>query len=128
MSRIAVAAAATLLACSPGDGGARGSPADSSAASAPAAASDSLATAGPGVEIWFTLSRTVSTPVGKSCVDRAIELRRGEKRTPIPLLYTQEKPQIVSDTTARAILYSNCIASDTYLVDLRSGRPTREKR
>ncbi len=38
------------------------------------------------------------------------------------------RPSIVNDTTARAILYTGCVAGDAYLVDLRSGRPTREKK
>ena len=89
---------------------------------------DSLAVAGPGVEIWFTLSRPATSPDGARCVDRAIELRRDGKRIRVPLLYTEETPSIVNDTTARAILYTACVAGDAYLVDLRSGRPTREKK
>jgi hypothetical protein len=46
----------------------------------------------------------------------------------VPLLYTHEAPTIVNDTTARAVLYTGCTPGDAYLVDLRSGRPTREKR
>ena len=51
---------------------------------------DSLAVAGPGVEIWFTLSRPAKSPDGSPCADRAIELRRDGKRIPVPLLYTRE--------------------------------------
>jgi hypothetical protein len=98
---------------------------DSTVSSAP---KDSLAVAGPGVEIWFTLSRPATSPSGAPCVDRAIELRRDGKRIPVPLLYTEEAPSIVNDTTARAILYTACVAGDAYLVDLRSGRPIREKK
>ena len=87
---------------------------------------DSLAVAGPGVEIWFTLSRPSLASDGTPCTDRAIELRRGASRIPVPLLYTREAPRIVNDSTARAILYTDCLAGDAYLVDLRSGRPTRE--
>jgi hypothetical protein len=89
---------------------------------------ESLAVAGPGVEIWFTLARRGALPDGKPCVDRGIELRRGGKRIPVPLLYTEEAPRIVNDSTARAILYTGCVPGDAYLVDLRSGRPTREKK
>ncbi len=98
---------------------------DSTVSTAP---KDSLAVTGPGVEIWFTLSRGGKSPDGSPCTDRAIELRRDGKRIPVPLLYTQEAPSIVNDTTARAILYTGCVAGDAYLVDLRSGRPTREKK
>lgn len=98
---------------------------DSSVSNAP---KDSLAVAGPGVEIWFTLSRSGKSPDGSPCADRAIELRRDGKRIPVPLLYTRGAPSIVNDTTARAVLYTGCVAGDAYLVDLRSGRPTREKK
>jgi hypothetical protein len=93
-----------------------------------AAPKESLAVAGPGVEIWFTFSRPGLAADGTPCVDRAIELRREGNRIPVPLLYTHEAPTIVNDTTARAVLYTGCLAGDAYLVDLRSGRPTREKR
>jgi hypothetical protein len=118
-----------LVACGAGETsrGAQQLPADSSGSATVAAPPESLAVTGPGVEIWFTLSRQGSLPDGKPCIDRAIELRRDGKRTPVPLLYTEEAPRIVNDTTARAVLYTNCTAGDAYLVDLRSGRPTREK-
>lgn len=130
MSRLGIAAAATLVACGAGDGsrGAQQVPADTSTAATVAAPGESLAVSGPGVEIWFTLSRQGALPDGKSCIDRAIELRRDGKRIPIPLLYTEEAPSIVNDTTARAVLFTNCTAGDPYLVDLRTGRPTREKK
>ena len=98
---------------------------DSTVSNAP---KDSLAVTGPGVEIWYTLSRAGKSPDGSPCTDRAIELRRDGKRIPVPLLYTREAPSIVNDTTARAVLYTGCVAGDAYLVDLRSGRPTREKK
>ena len=63
-------------------------------------------------------------PTALRCLDRAIEIRRGGKRIPVPLLYTGEAPRIVNDSTARAILYTGCRAGDAYLVDLRNGRPT----
>jgi hypothetical protein len=130
MRRLSTVAAATLVACGAGEGsgGAKEQPADSTATAAVVAPSESLAVNGPGVEIWFTFSRQGSLPGGRPCVDRAIELRRDGKRIPIPLLYTEEAPRIVNDTTARAVLYTNCTAGDAYLVDLRSGRPTREKK
>lgn len=93
------------------------------------ASADSLAVTAPGrVEIWFTLARAARLPDGRPCIDRAIELRHGASRTPVPLLYTGETPTIVNDSTARAVLYTGCRAGDAYLVDLRTGRPTREHR
>jgi len=115
--------AAALVACRAG--GDRAAATDAAVSMAPA---DSLAVAGRGVEIWFTLSRPSLTPDGSPCTDRAIEIRRGGSRIPVPLLYTGEAPRIVNDSTARAILYTGCLAGNAYLVDLRSGRPTREPR
>ena len=114
--------AASLVACGTGSGD-RATVADTAVLIVPA---DSLAVAGPGVEIWFTLSRPGLAPDGTPCTDRAIELRHGGSRIPVPLLYTREPPRIVNDSTARAILYTDCRAGDAYLVDLRTGRPTRE--
>ena len=65
---------------------------------------------------------------GRRCVDRAIEIRRGGTRVPVPLLYTGEAPEIVNDTTLRARLSNGCRPGDAYLVDLRTGRPVRERR
>ncbi len=119
-----VLSAASLGACGT-SGGNRPDSADTSGSVAPA---ESLVASGPGVEIWFTLSRPGVAPDGAHCTDRAIELRRGATRIPVPLLYTSDAPRILNDSTAQAILFTKCVASDTYLVDLRSGRPTREHR
>ena len=124
MQRAAAFLAASLVACRAGSGE-RAAVADTAASMVSA---DSLAIAVPGVEIWFTLSRPGRAPDGSPCADRAIELRRGGSRIPVPLLYTREAPRIVNDSTARAILYTDCRAGDAYLVDLRSGRPTRAPR
>jgi len=35
---------------------------------------------------------------------------------------------VVDDTTLRASLSNRCRPGDSYLVDLRTGRPVREKR
>jgi hypothetical protein len=116
--------AASLAACRPGSGE-RVTAGDTAVATAPA---DSLAVTGSGVEIWFTLSRPGLAPDGSPCTDRTIEVRRGGSRIPVPLLYTGEAPRIVNESTARAILYTDCRAGDAYLVDLRSGRPARAPR
>ena len=97
---------------------------------APTAAppADSLVATGPGgAEIWFTLARTDSGDVGR-CIARAVEIRRGGTRTPVPLLYTVWAPEIVNDTTFRARLADHCRPGDAYLVDFRTGRPVREHR
>jgi hypothetical protein len=94
--------------------------------SPPPPADSLVATAPGGVEVWFTLARPVSAD-GRSCVDRTIEIRRGGKRVPVPLLYTGEPPQVLNDTTLRARLSNGCLPGDAYLVDLRTGRPVRER-
>jgi len=87
---------------------------------------DSLvATAPGGAEIWFTLARSDSGEAGR-CTARAVEIRRGTTRIPVPLLYTSAAPEVVNDTTFRARLSDHCKPGDTYLVDFRTGRPVRE--
>jgi hypothetical protein len=111
-----------LLAC----GGKDASP--PKAAATDSAPPDSLvATAPGGVQIWFTLARRSRSPDGAPCVDRAIEIRRGDTRVQVPLLYTGTAPELVNDSTLRARLSNQCRPGDAYLVDLRSGRPVRER-
>jgi hypothetical protein len=94
----------------------------------PAAPADSLvATAPGGVEIWFTLSREGKAADGTPCTDRTIEIRRDTTRIPVPLLYTGAVPEVVNDSTIRARLSNQCVPGDAYLVNLRTGRPVREK-
>jgi hypothetical protein len=89
---------------------------------------DSLvATAPGGVEIWFTLSREAKAADGTPCTDRTIEIRRGGTRVPVPLLYTGTAPELVNDSTIRARLSKQCVPGDAYLVDLRTGRPVRDR-
>jgi hypothetical protein len=104
-------------------------PAAGSPGRAPAAApADSLvATAAGGTEIWFTLARADSGDGGR-CVDRGLEIRRGPTRLAVPLLYTGTPPEVLDDTTMRARLSLHCRPGDAYLVDLRTGRPVRERR
>jgi hypothetical protein len=91
-----------------------------------AAPADSLVMlAGDSVGIWFTLARPDS---GGGCTERTIEIRRGTARVPVPLLYTGGAPEFVNDTTIRARLWNDCRPGDAYLVDLRTGRPVRERR
>ena len=99
------------------------------AAEAPTVApADSLvATAPGGAEIWFTMARTDSGDTGR-CTARAVEIRRGSSRIPVPLLYTSSTPEVVNDSTFRARLSDHCRAGDAYLVNLRTGRPVREHR
>jgi hypothetical protein len=96
---------------------------------ATAAPTDSLvATAPGGTEVWFTLAREGKAADGTTCTDRALEIRRGETRIQVPLLYTGTAPEVVNDTTIRARLSDRCAPGDAYLVDLRTGRPVRERK
>ena len=94
---------------------------------APAPADSLVATAPGGVEVWFTLSRDAKAADGTPCTDRTIEIRRGGTRVPVPLLYTGSAPELVNDSTIRARLSKLCVPGDAYLVDLRTGRPVRER-
>ncbi len=97
-------------------------------ASADSVPADSLVVTAPGgVQVWFTLARHATSPEGVPCVDRTMEIRRGDTRVQVPLLYTGTPPELVNDSTLRARLSNQCRPGDAYLVDLRSGRPTREK-
>ena len=96
-------------------------------AQAPAPADSLVATAPGGVEIWFTLSREGKAADGSRCIDRAIEIRRDDTRVQVPLLYTGAAPELVNDSTIRARLSNQCVPGDVYLVDLRTGRPVRER-
>jgi hypothetical protein len=112
-----------LLACGGGDR----EPPHPPAAEQVAPPDSLVATAPGGVEIWFTLARPGKSVDGTPCVDRTIEIRRGDTRIPVPLLYTATAPELVNDTTLRARLSDGCRPGDSYLVDLRSGRPVRER-
>jgi hypothetical protein len=93
-----------------------------------APSADSLvASNAAGVEVWFTLSRVATGSDGKQCVERGLEIRRSGQRIQVPLLYTRDPPILLNDTTMRALLWNQCRPGDAYLVDLRSGRPVRER-
>jgi hypothetical protein len=93
------------------------------------ASRDSLVLSGDdGVEVWFTSGRAARSAEGKDCWERGLEIRRGETRVMVPLLYTGAAPVLVNDTTMRAQLWTHCKPTDSYLVDLRSGQPIRERK
>jgi len=89
--------------------------------------SDSLVLSGSsGVEVWYTLLRQGHRPDGSRCTERGLEIRRGNRRTPVPLLYTGEKPTLLNDSIMRAVLWTNCRPGDVYLVNLKTGHPVRQ--
>lgn len=105
--------------------------ADTAAAAAPAGPPaaprlpDSLALTAPdGAELWFTDARAATAADGTPCVERVMELRRDGARTPIPLLYTAERPRLLNDSTAEAHIYLNCVPGNLYRIHLRTGHPT----
>lgn len=125
---VAIVLLATIAAgCGGREDGAEGATLDSAGAEPTAPADSLVATAPGGVEIWFTLSREGKAADGTTCTDRTLEIRRGGTRVPVPLLYTGSAPEILDDTTMRARLSDDCVPGDAYLVDLRSGRPVRER-
>jgi hypothetical protein len=88
---------------------------------------DSLVLTGErGLEVWFTLSRTGHSPNGTTCIERGLEIRHGETRTPVPLLYTGAAPVLINDSTLRAELWNHCKPVSVYRVDVMSGQPVRE--
>lgn len=119
------AALGIALGCSDRAAGARTAEArpDEPAAARPA---DSLVASAAGAEIWYTMARPDSGARGR-CAARALEIRQGARRVPVPLLYTTTAPEIVNETTFRARLSDHCAPGDAYLVDLRTGRPVRER-
>lgn len=95
----------------------------------PASSADSLALSlASGISIWFTSARPDSDGTGRPCVERVMEIRHDSLRVPIPLLYTGAVPTRVNDSTVAADLWLHCRATDRYLVNLRTGRPTRVAR
>src|SRR3954469_17849211 len=91
------------------------------------ASSDSLVATGEnGLQVWFTLERASRGANGTSCVERAIEIRRGDTRVAVPLLYTGAVPVLLDPSTMRAELWNHCRPVATYLVNLRTGQPVRE--
>jgi hypothetical protein len=88
---------------------------------------DSLVVTGPrGLEVWFTLDRRSNAANGSSCVERALEIRRGATRTTVPLLYTGAAPVLINESTMRAELWNHCKPVSAYMVNLLSGQPVRE--
>jgi hypothetical protein len=87
---------------------------------------ETLVLAAPGgAEVWFTGARTARRADGSSCLERAMEIRRGPERRPIPLLYTGAAPRLVNDSTIEARIWRECAPGHTYRVNLRTGLPVR---
>lgn len=123
--RRALAAGALIAAVACGSGRAPERAATDSAGTDAPERPDSLVATGPhGIEVWFTLARADRGTDGTHCVDRAVEIRLGGNHIPVPLLYTEEAPRFVNDTTLEAVLFRACRPLDRYHVDVRTGQPT----
>lgn len=119
---IVVAGLAAWAACR---NGSRGTPSNTAESARVIPADSLVARNGDGVEIWFTLPREAVSSNGTHCTERGIEIRRGSTRVKVPLLYTGSAPVFLNDSTIRARLWTRCEPGDVYLVDVRSGRPTK---
>ena len=87
---------------------------------------DSLVLTSPfGAQVWFTASRPARDSTGRACVERVMEIRRGEKRIPIPLLYTGGLPRLINDSTIEAAIWLRCRPGNVYRVSLSTGLPLR---
>ena len=106
--------------------GAEERPRSQDTAATPSVPDSLVATGKDDLQVWFTLTRVGLAPDGTSCVERGLEIRRGDTRIQVPLLYTGAAPVLLDQSTMRAELWNHCQPVGTYLVDLRSGRPVRE--
>ena len=89
---------------------------------------DSLVATGmQGSEIWFTLARMGHRADGTACVERGLEIRRGTRRIPVPLLYTGAAPTFADESTLHAELWNQCKPVAAYRVSLLTGQPVRER-
>lgn len=88
--------------------------------------SDSLALRTPGdQEIWFVGSRPAADSAGTVCVERTMQIREGDRKINIPLLYTGSAPRLVNDSTIEAAIWLHCRPGNLYQVNLRTGQPVR---
>lgn len=78
-------------------------------------------------EVWMVAGRADTSTSGEVCTERLLELRRGDRRIPVPLLYTLSAPKAINDTTLRAALYRYCVVQAWYRVDTRTGLPRPER-
>lgn len=99
----------------------RAAPADTAPAAVPP---DSLVLVSPrGAEVWLVEGRTGTDSLGAGCVERLLEIRGGDRRIAVPLLYTAEAPTMVDDTLIAARLWTHCRPGPRYFVNLNTGQP-----
>ncbi len=121
---LAVSSAGMISGC-----GARGEPPPTTLPPADAGTvqlPDSLLLSMPGGNtVWLTEGRKGADSTGKACVERSVEVRRGEYRFKVPLLYTRDTAIVLDDTSFRAELSRGCHRIASYRVNLRDGMPYR---
>lgn len=76
------------------------------------------------ISLWYTLEREATSTNDTGCIERGLEVRSGERRLLVPLLYTAERPVVLDDSTIQVPLYRNCRPEQLYRVNLRTGQPT----
>jgi hypothetical protein len=114
-----------LMAC--GESG-RHPPAIPDSTSSTGSSADSLImTLADSTGVWRVAGRADTSSGGAVCAERLLELRRGDRRLPVPLLYTLGAPTAINDSTLRAALYRQCEVQAWYLVDTRTGLPKPER-
>lgn len=109
--------------------GARGEPAPQTLPAADAGTvrlADSLVLSlGDGNTVWMTEGRRGSDATGTACIERTLEVRRGDRRLKVPLLYTLAAPTRIDDSTFRAELFRDCARMSAYRISVRDGMPYR---
>ncbi len=78
-----------------------------------------------GYQLWFTAAREAQDTTGTKCRERSIEIRKGDQRRLVPLLYTVEAPVPLTESAVTARLADHCRSGVRYRIDLNTGRPTR---
>lgn len=88
--------------------------------------SDSLVLRTPGgLEVWFVGSRPAADSAGTVCLEHTMQIRDGDRKVNIPLLYTGSAPRLVNDSTLEAAIWLHCRPGNVYQVNLRTGQPVR---
>jgi hypothetical protein len=102
-------------------------PASAADSTAPAPADSLALTINDSTQLWFVAGRADTAETGAVCQEHLLELRHGDRRTSVPLLYTMAPPTRLDDTTLRAALYRHCAVASWYQVDVRTGLPRPER-
>lgn len=90
------------------------------------APADSLAlVAGTTTEVWFVAGQEAVAADGTTCYVRGLEIRDGDARRGVPLVYTLEAPTAIDDTTMRVVQYRECRPAGAYRVDYATASPRR---